>query len=344
MDDEEDPNMIISQSTTQIFDKEINSYTNILNQTNITNNSSKSSYSDYLENYFIDEVSKPHYEFIIKSKDLKILKHIGTGGSSEVYLAEYKGTEVAIKKLNLLAKKPIKILKEFQREISSLLLIKHPNLLLLMGASTDDDKICLITEYCKGGTLFDLLVQQTDYKFPWHVRLNLLLQIAQGINFLHTNKPSIIHRDLKSLNILLSDKIDENNENTTIKISDFGLAKRFKNLKDKMSENCGTCQWMAPEIFESDKYNEKVDVYSYGIILYEMCTRKVPYGLMNQQQIIYYVTFKNGRPNLKFLENGTPSQIVGLMQMCWDRDPNKRPSFEFIIKFIKQLLMQEGFI
>jgi len=137
-----------------------------------------------------------------------------------------------------------------------------------MGAIAEKDNICIVTEYCAGGTLFSILHQRKDLILTWELRLRILLEIAIGMNFLHTNNPPIIHRDLKSLNILLTEKIEKPTDNTKIKISDFGLSKiikQFDNERDKMTGQLGTCHWMAPEVIENKEYSLKADVYSYGV-------------------------------------------------------------------------------
>ena len=125
-------------------------------------------------------------------------KQIGFGGSSEVYLGFYRGCEVAVKKLKILELKE-ESLKEFKREISTLILLRHPNLVLFMGAVIEPENISIVTEFFSGGTLFSLLHQKRNISLSWDFRVKILLDIAIGMNFLHTNNPFVIHRDLKSL-------------------------------------------------------------------------------------------------------------------------------------------------
>ena len=96
--------------------------------------------------------------------------------------------------------------------------------------SAEPDNICIVTEYCVGGTLFDLLYKKKDLILKWELRLKILLEIAIGMNFLHSNVPPIIHRDLKSLNILLTEKMEKPTDCTNIKISDCGLVFYFNNI------------------------------------------------------------------------------------------------------------------
>ena len=294
-----------------------------------------SSLLNSITSFINDKFMKPDLRWIINSNSIKILKTIGFGGSSDVYLGDYRGTEVAVKKLRLIEAKKDYI-KEYKREVSSLVLLYHPYLVLLMGAIAEPFNLSIVTEFCKGGNLFELLYKKPNVNLTWELKKKILLQIAIGMNYLHTNNPPVLHRDLKSLNILLTNNIEKDSDTTDIKISDFGLSRLYQK-SCIMSGNLGTCYWMAPEIIVNKKYTTKVDVYSYGIIIWEMCTRKIPYSCMSQQHIQFYVSVKKGRPNLKIIPNNTPPKIVQLMQMCWEHEPDNRPTFDYIVDFLRNL-------
>ena len=294
------------------------------------------------KNFLIELFQKPHPQWKINSNSIKILNNnpIGIGGSSEVYLGNYRGTEVAIKKLKI-SEFTEKNIKEFEREVSSLLMLRHPNLVLFMGAITELNNISIVTEYCSGGNLFDLLYRKKNIFLSWNLRIKILLEISIGMNFLHTNNPPIIHRDLKSLNILLTEKINKSTDSTKIKISDFGLSKILKSLdlNNNMTGQLGTCHWMAPEVIENKDYTIKADVYSFGILIFEICSRQIPYFGMNLQQIQYFVTVKKGRPDINLIEKNVPIGLVNLMIKCWDENYNNRPSFSQIIEFLKNIVL-----
>ena len=317
-----------------------NSNNNNENNQNNQNSENISSIDNYallnsITTFINDKFMKPDLRWIINSNSIKILKIIGFGGSSDVYLGDYRGTEVAVKKLRLLEAKKDYI-KEYKREVSSLVLLYHPYLVLLMGAIVEPFNLSIVTEYCKGGNLFDLLYKRPNINLSWELKKKILLEIAIGMNYLHTNNPPVLHRDLKSLNILLTDKIEKSSDTTDIKISDFGLSRLYQK-SCILTGHLGTCYWMAPEIIVNKRYSTKVDVYSYGIIIWEVCTRKTPYSCMSQQQVQFYVSVKKGRPNLKIIPNNTPPKIVQLMQMCWEHDPDKRPSFDYIVDYLRNL-------
>lgn len=148
------------------------------------------------------------------------------------------------------------------------------------------------------------------------------------MNFLHTQPTPIIHRDLKSLNILV-------NCRWTAKISDFGLS-RFKATDGSqalMTSQCGTFQWMAPEVIGGQMYSEKADIYSYGINLWEIYTRKTPYAGLEPLQVAMVVHTHRRRPTIP---PECPQWYAKLISDCWAHDPNKRPSFKEILLRLKE--------
>ena len=160
------------------------------------------------------------------------------------------------------------------------------------------------------------------------------------MNYLHTNEPQIIHHDLKTLNILLTSEISQtnSNEHISIKICDFGLSQIIsKDSKTPGLKGIGSVQWMAPETLQVntlDNINEKVDVYSFGIIIWEIWARTQPYKDMDVSQVINYVVNENGRPDLDLIKKEEmPEGLLGLfelMEKCWNKDPNSRPDCTFL--------------
>ena len=288
----------------------------------------------YIQNFFREKFSKPITNWIIKSSAIKILKKIGEGGSSDIFLGLYRGTQIAEKRLHLINVE--KNINEFKREVASFILLHHPYLLLFFGVIAEPKHLSIITEYCPGGNLHELLYNKKYIDLSWKLRKQFLLQIAIGMNFLHTNNPPILHRDLKSLNIFLTNDMKKSTDITDVKIADFGLSVRYeKNCN--LTERVGTCLWMAPEVIKTQKYTTKADVYSYGIIMWEVCTREIPYDYCSYENILYRVSYKKERPNLSRLPNDTPKEFEELMQKCWEHDPNSRPDFDAIIEIIKDV-------
>lgn len=243
----------------------------------------------------------------------------GSGGLAVVYYGHYKptGEEVAIKKLKF-TKLSGSHLRIFQREVTILATAQHPALLYFIGA-TDTAPFCILTEWMPGGTLYQEL--NNFHRLTQTQLTKCAIDIARGMAFLHSMQ--IIHRDLKSLNILIDEK-------GNAKISDFGFSRFKTNDDDTMTKNIGTPHWMAPELLGgSSTYDEKIDVYAYGILLWEILAKKLPYENIDQSTIIAEVLVNNIRPKIPV---DSPGPLIDLMQSCWQRDPTKRPSFTEILK------------
>jgi len=144
--------------------------------------------------------------------------------------------------------------------------------------------------------------------------------------YLHKSTPAILHRDLKSHNLLVD-------ETFKVKISDFGLSKIVEKMNSTMT-SCGTAAWAAPEILKNNRYTEKADVYSFGVCLWEFWTRRDPYEGMPTFQIIFNVGTANMRP---LIPEDCPTDYAQLMMDCWQTDPTARPSFEQILKRLEYL-------
>jgi len=201
---------------------------------------------------------------------------------------------------------------------------RHPNIVLFMGACTKPPRLCIVLEYCEMGSLWTLL-HFSKKDLPWKYRKQIALDIAKGVNYLHSFPTPLLHRDLKSLNILLDN-------NLTAKLADFGWARLKETI---MTGKIGTYQWMAPEVISSNKYTEKADVYSYGVILWEIAMRKPPYYGIEVTEVARKVVNQNLRPSIK--ESDAPTCWVSLMKKCWNKDPNQRPSFTQIIHELNKI-------
>lgn len=156
--------------------------------------------------------------------------------------------------------------------------------------------------------------------WPWELVKRVACGAARGMAYLHNGNPPILHRDLKSANILL-------NESYTPKVCDFGLS-RLKAQERSMTGNCGTVQWMAPEVLANQSYNEKADVFSYGIICIELLTRECPYEGMSAIQCALAVLNRDYRPEIP---RWCPPSLRALITSCIKKDQNDRPTFGQII-------------
>eukprot|EP01119_Soliformovum_irregulare_P018627 TRINITY_DN575_c0_g1_i1.p1 TRINITY_DN575_c0_g1~~TRINITY_DN575_c0_g1_i1.p1 ORF type:complete len:1549 (+),score=441.45 TRINITY_DN575_c0_g1_i1:27-4673(+) len=265
-------------------------------------------------------------DFNIEYSDLKFQSKIGKGSSGVISKGLWKGTQVAIKKISRSLIDSSHSLDTFRAEINMLKRFRHPNIILFMGISMREDHVFIITEYMERGSLKSLISQQYN-TFNWPQKIKMALDIVGGMHYLHSLKPIVIHRDLKSSNILVDKSFN-------LKVTDFGVARLFEDKDQFLHTFCSTVAWTAPEIFNAAGYTEKVDVYGFGIVLWELSSGRVPFNNFSEQQVILGVSQKNLRPEIV---PDTPEPIVELMRQCWSANPNTRPSFEEILKTLHEI-------
>ncbi|KAE8967827.1 hypothetical protein PR001_g27982, partial [Phytophthora rubi] len=253
-------------------------------------------------------------------KELQIEEMIGQGAFGTVHRAKWRGTAVAVKIL-VCQYLTADILEEFEAEVQIMSILRHPNICLLMGACLEPPTRCLVIEYLPRGSLWNVLRQ--DVVIDMGKQYGFARDTALGMNYLHSFQPPILHRDLKSPNLLIDSSY-------ALKISDFGLA-RVRAHFQTMTGNCGTTQWMAPEVLAAEKYTEKADVFSYGVVIWETITRQCPYEGLTQIQAALGVLNNNLRPTVP--EN-CPPLFKKLMTLCWVSSPDQRPTFETVLEML----------
>jgi len=253
---------------------------------------------------------------------------VGKGTFGEVKRGLWRKEAVAVKFLKDDLANSMDNIKSFVEECNMLKNLRHPNILLFMGACTKGPNYFIVTEFCENGNLFELLHQHRSYQLSWEDRRRIAIEIAQGMNYLHTFNPPILHRDLKSMNVLLDSYLQ-------VKIADFGSTKF---LEVHMTKQKGTFQWMAPEVIKYSSYTEKADIFSFGVIMNELAARSPPYLGVDKHKVAEYVSSKpNYRPSIP---KGTPPAFAELMQKSWDANPEKRPSFSEIIDSLTKMKLK----
>ncbi|KAH0913461.1 hypothetical protein HID58_036782 [Brassica napus] len=258
-------------------------------------------------------------------KDLVIGERIGLGSYGEVYNADWNGTEVAVKKF-LDQDFSGAALAEFRREVRIMRRLRHPNVVFFLGAVTRPPNLSIVTEFLPRGSLYRIL-HRPKSQIDERRRIKMALDVAMGMNCLHTSTPTIVHRDLKTPNLLV-----DNNWN--VKVGDFGLSRLKHNTFLSSKSTAGTPEWMAPEVLRNEPSNEKCDVYSFGVILWELATLRLPWRGMNPMQVVGAVGFQNRR--LEIPKELDP--VVGrIILECWQTDPNLRPSFAQLTEVLKPL-------
>ncbi|EQC29328.1 TKL protein kinase [Saprolegnia diclina VS20] len=255
---------------------------------------------------------------------------MAAGAHGEVWLGTYAGQPVAIKRTK---DKSAKAIAKMSAEILLMSRINSPYAVSLIGASwlRPTDLECVV-EYMDRGDLRSFLSSTSSAAFSWHQKQESIAQVVQGLVYLHTFETPIIHRDLKSRNVLLDSK-------KGTKLTDFGESREMD--EETLTNGIGTYQWMAPEIFTGHDYSTAADVYSFGVLLSEYSTHRVPYAdminprtnkPMNQQFIMHQVT--SGAITPTFETATTPPWVLELAKQCLAFDPEDRPSTLQIINVV----------
>ncbi|CAD5193522.1 unnamed protein product [Musa acuminata subsp. malaccensis] len=265
-------------------------------------------------------------EWEIPWEDIIIGERIGLVGSyGEVYRADWNGTEVAVKKF-LDQDFYGDALDEFRSEVQIMRRLRHPNVVLFMGAVTRPPNLSIVSEFLPRGSLYRILHRphcQIDEKR----RIKMALDVAKGMNCLHTSVPTIVHRDLKSPNLLVD-------KNWTVKVCDFGLSRLKHSTFLSSKSTAGTPEWMAPEVLRNEKSNEKCDVYSFGVILWELATLRMPWSGMNPMQVVGAVGFQDRRLDVP---KEVDPLVARIIWECWQTDPSLRPSFAQLTTALRSL-------
>nr|XP_057914114.1 mitogen-activated protein kinase kinase kinase 21 isoform X1 [Doryrhamphus excisus] len=263
----------------------------------------------------------------ISFSELVLEEIIGVGGFGKVYRGTWKDQEVAVKAARQDPDEDITATSASVKQEAKLFsMLQHPNIIKLEGVCLEEPNLCLVMEYARGGTLNRVL---TGRRIPPHILVNWAVQIARGMHYLHEEAVvRLIHRDLKSSNILLLEKIENDDiGRKTLKITDFGLAREWHKTT-KMSA-AGTYSWMAPEVIKSSLFSKGSDVWSYGVLLWELLTGEVPYRGIDGLAVAYGVAVnKLTLP----IPSTCPEPFAKLMEECWDQDPHVRPSFSCILE------------
>lgn len=260
--------------------------------------------------------------------ELEWFEKVGAGATADVFRGHWRGRPVAIKQLSLPKQKSkmMKLEVAFSRETRVAAKVRHKNLVQFFGAVFEQQPYLMITELMSGGTVFRLLYSDGP-RLNWKQRLRMCSDVANAMDYLHQFRPQIIHRDLKSMNVLLSETLNSSRDIPQVKVSDFGLAKMKEEHQDwdAMTAHVGTIRWMAPEV-PTGRYNEKADVYSYAMVLYEIICYQVPFHDFETGQALSAI--KCGcRPRLESVPSDCPVKLMSLMILCWTQDQSARPSF-----------------
>lgn len=263
-----------------------------------------------------DLSSQMQDEYEIPRSSLEFRHKLGHGMFGEVWRGKWRSTiDVAIKTL-----KPGTMSTEaFLAEATVMKKLKHKNLVRLFAVCSKEEPIYIVTELVVNGSLLMYLREGNGKNLRFDSLLYIAAQVAAGMAYIE--RMSYIHRDLAARNIL----IGENNE---AKVADFGLARLIED--NEYTGRQGTkfpIKWTAPEAAGYGKFSIKSDVWSYGIVLVELVTYgAIPYPGMNNAEVLQQLDrgFRHPQPR------DCPDELYGIMLDCWNKDPNKRPTFDFL--------------
>eukprot|EP00041_Stephanoeca_diplocostata_P024752 m.635943 g.635943 ORF g.635943 m.635943 type:complete len:565 (-) comp22589_c0_seq1:1192-2886(-) len=314
------------------------------------------------------EINRLKKAWIIPQRQLRMHKCVASGGNGDVWKASWGHVPVAVKKLkHPMSAVDATVHEEFDREVRFMESIRHPNLVLFYGAGVgDDNHPFLVMEFMEFGTLCAML--RSDKTLKWEMRLRFASDVADGMLFLH-DEVDITHRDLKSANVLIDRYLHA-------KVADFGESRflgRYHELAPHTAESAltyagmhegapsapsrihqdnstpsdpeltrgvGTLAWMAPEIIDGGTlYNNAVDVYSFGVLLWELATRQRPWGHITATGIQYRAAVRaavriGDRPPKP--TSCTPA-YCHVMENCWAQQPSSRPTFKQVVQMLEEL-------
>ncbi|EKX43197.1 hypothetical protein GUITHDRAFT_40597, partial [Guillardia theta CCMP2712] len=233
----------------------------------------------------------------IKSEDLKIISRIAEGSFGIIYKAEWMSATVAVKQVrnssSLDSEEFNQIIYDFKSEVSRLMNLRHPNVISFFGTLTDSNTFCIVTEllegdlrkYLKNEALFDTLEH----------RIELLREAACGVRYLHENR--LVHRDIKPENFLLQ----RLHSNMIVKVCDFGLSRIKEASHVNTMRTAGTMLYIAPEVHRGEHFDERSDIYSFTVMMWEVAAVKTPFSGRPIASIPGIVGWGMQRPSLEDL-------------------------------------------
>jgi len=275
--------------------------------------------------------SVPHFDFA----DVKLGDVMAQGGFSVVHRGVWHSTPIALKKL-FDPKINEELLAEFDNEVQKLEQIRHPNVLMLLAVHRRPPSLSMITELVEGGSFFQFLHQPSKFNMQngplagasYNQSLRIMDLSGRALAYVHAR--GIAHRDVKSQNVLLSPMLE-------VKLCDFGLARMRSELMTGAMQYAGTPNYMAPELFQNQKYTEHVDVWAYGTMLWEAMSVDIPFANLDPPEIRSRVCA--GR--MLEMSGTLPFQVQRLIQACWTIDSATRPSMAEVMVQLEKCPQRE---
>eukprot|EP01119_Soliformovum_irregulare_P024948 TRINITY_DN9083_c0_g1_i1.p1 TRINITY_DN9083_c0_g1~~TRINITY_DN9083_c0_g1_i1.p1 ORF type:complete len:738 (-),score=215.19 TRINITY_DN9083_c0_g1_i1:14-1966(-) len=270
---------------------------------------------------------------------------VGQGSFGVVHVVTVGGQQYAVKEFRAdfhkISEEDAEVaLMYFRTELTLAKMLDHKNIVKFIGACMDYPHLCIVMEYVPLQGL-DIVLQERRNKINWIMTLKFALDIARGMTYLHSC--NVIHRDLKSSNLLVASLSPDAEAN--VKITDFGISRIVDRTRTgfvrTMTRDVGTILWSAPEVLKREKYTEKADVYSFGVIFWELVARyyaktyKSPYSeIQHVRDVRKSIT---GGVQLQ-IPNDCPADVRILLKECWNLVYLQRPTFENIVQRLEEII------
>jgi len=267
---------------------------------------------------------------VIDYVELRNLTEIGSGAFGIVFKGQWRDLNVAVKQVRA-EHVTSKQLSDFLGEVTILQNLRaHPHVVLFIGMTVPPQPLTMITEYCQGGSLYDYL---RTHECDLERKKKFIIGIALGM--LHLHKEGVVHRDLAARNILLTEHLEP-------KVSDFGMSRETtggENDGSQTSNAMGPVKWMAPEALREMKYSHKSDVWSFGVVVWEIITVSDPFDKLSNVEVAIGVVSEGKRLDIP----DTDTDLQLLMRMCWSSLPEERPNFSTINHILVPLSAEDDF-
>jgi len=280
------------------------------------------------------EVALPQSE-LVRWCDLKLIQAISTGSFGEVFLARYSNTDVSVKRCLLGEQGAMtkEQLKNFEREINTYRCLDHPAIVRYIGCVLEYPNLAIVTEYLPNGNVFDLLYLRR-VNLPAAVRLNIARAVSLAIQYMHCCTPPIVHRDIKTQNLVLD-------TNLNVKLCDFGKTQvLWGEALPSDQDTGGSPRYMAPECFTlGGLITEKVDIWSLGCCLVEVLGGPLPYEDIPQMSQVRHAMLNEGQPPL--VPAWFAPVVRPMLAACFEFDQKQRIPAKAVLPVLDKLTPQE---
>ncbi|EGZ26971.1 hypothetical protein PHYSODRAFT_476596 [Phytophthora sojae] len=281
----------------------------------------------------------------IARREIQVKNLISRGAFGEVYEGVFNDKRVAVKMLSPEIRGRIRYVNNFLAEAKLTASMEHPHVVHFIGVAWDTlSDLCVVMEFMEGGDLRSLLSEYEQSGHPVGIdreKATIALHVCHALTYLHSLAPPIIHRDLKSRNILLTHDLKA-------KVTDFGISR--EKLDQTMTAGVGTSLWMAPEVMLGERYDDKADIFSFGVVLSELDLHTLPYAQAKDKNrdsnghrfpdALLLQQVAMGKLRVEFSE-GSPRSLVEVGVACVSVDPRLRPTAAEALYKLQKALTQE---